>query len=237
MAITLSITQDEINTVLGNFLISVLPAGVSIVAGQINRVPEPSGSDFVEMTPIFQDRFATNNDQYIPALFQGSISGVTLNIASAIVGKVQVGSTIYGPGVSANTVITALGTGIGGVGTYTVNNSQTVGSSELQAGTNVVEQDTEVTIQLDVHGPNSSDNSQIITTLFRDQYATNFFTDAGYDMAPLYVEGPRQMPFVNGEQQVEYRYVVDVVLQVNPIITLPQAAATVFNINGIYDVL
>lgn len=44
-----------------------------------------------------------------------------------------IGTRIYGAGVTAGTTITALGTGTGGTGTYTVNNSQTVASRELMA--------------------------------------------------------------------------------------------------------
>ena len=39
--------------------------------------------------------------------------------------------TITGSGISGGTKVTALGTGTGGVGTYTVNNSQTVGSTTI----------------------------------------------------------------------------------------------------------
>jgi hypothetical protein len=66
----------------------------------------------------------------------GSISGTTLTVTSAspAVGyQIAVGSLIYGVGVAAGTKVTALGTGTGGTGTYTVNNSQTVGSEELVA--------------------------------------------------------------------------------------------------------
>lgn len=44
-----------------------------------------------------------------------------------------IGTKIYGAGITAGTAITALGTGTGGTGTYTVNNSQTVASRELVA--------------------------------------------------------------------------------------------------------
>jgi hypothetical protein len=46
-------------------------------------------------------------------------------------GALRVGQTITGAGVAAGTVITALGTGTGGTGTYAVNNSQTVASGTL----------------------------------------------------------------------------------------------------------
>lgn len=67
--------------------------------------------------------------------FTASISGTTLTVIgpSALVG-LGIGSTISGSGVTAGTVITAVGTGTGGIGTYTVNNSQTVSNTAMTAG-------------------------------------------------------------------------------------------------------
>jgi hypothetical protein len=79
-----------------------------------------------------------------------------------------------------------------------------------------------VTIQLDVHGPNSADNAQIISTLFRSDVAINNFVASGVDVTPLYTGEPRQMPFTNAEQQTETRWIVEVVMQCNPVITSPQ---------------
>ena len=58
--------------------------------------------------------------------FTGSISGATLTVTGVPVGHLQVGSVISGTGVATGTTITALGTGLGGTGTYTVNISQLV---------------------------------------------------------------------------------------------------------------
>lgn len=66
-----------------------------------------------------------------PVAFTGNgyISGTTLTVSTASTGDLQVGSVITGPGVAANTTVTAFGTGHGGTGNYTVSQSQTVGSS------------------------------------------------------------------------------------------------------------
>lgn len=64
----------------------------------------------------------------------GTISGTTLTISSVTFGLLEVGDTITGIGVLPATTITAAITGIGGVGTYTVNNSQSVGPITVQAG-------------------------------------------------------------------------------------------------------
>jgi hypothetical protein len=71
--------------------------------------------------------------------FTGSISGTTLTVAAVSSGTLAVGQLIVGTGVSASppgsnaTYITALGTGTGGAGTYTVNVSQTVSSRAMTA--------------------------------------------------------------------------------------------------------
>jgi hypothetical protein len=61
--------------------------------------------------------------------FSGYISTTTLTVTTANnVHALAVGMAIGGAGVTNGTYITALGSGSGGLGTYTVNNSQTVGS-------------------------------------------------------------------------------------------------------------
>lgn len=63
----------------------------------------------------------------------GEISGTTLTVTSVRLGKLAVGQTISGHGVTAGTTISALGTGTGGTGTYTVSASQTVASCSITA--------------------------------------------------------------------------------------------------------
>ena len=55
-----------------------------------------------------------------------AISGTTLTITTMTTGQVAVGMQVLGAGVTANTFITALGSGAGLTGTYTVSQSQTV---------------------------------------------------------------------------------------------------------------
>ena len=90
------------------------------------------------------------------------------------------------------------------------------------AGTRTDLQPVKVTIQLDVHGPSSADNTQIITTLFRSGYAAQFFAGLAVNVWPLYASEPRQMPFMNGEQQAEERWTMDAVVQANATVTTPQ---------------
>jgi hypothetical protein len=67
------------------------------------------------------------------AIFTGSISSTTLTVTSVLSGTIAVGQAIFGQGMAQNTVITALGTGSGGVGTYTVSDSQTVTSTTINS--------------------------------------------------------------------------------------------------------
>jgi hypothetical protein len=66
-------------------------------------------------------------------IFTASTSGTVLTVSAVASGTIQVGQSISGVGVSAGTIITALGTGTGGAGTYTINNSQTVTSVMMTA--------------------------------------------------------------------------------------------------------
>ena len=75
---------------------------------------------------------------YIPsATFTGSIAGNTLIVTNVTSGVIGLDVTITGSGVSGNTIITGFGTGTGGVGTYNVNNNQTVASTTIIASGNV----------------------------------------------------------------------------------------------------
>ena len=68
------------------------------------------------------------------AVVTGSISGTTLTVTAVTNGVLAVGSFISGTGVTAGTYITALGSGTGGAGTYTVSASQTVSSTTITSG-------------------------------------------------------------------------------------------------------
>ncbi len=158
---SLSLTESASLTALRAFLLSVLPAGIEVIQGQDNRVPEPRHQNFVVMTPILRDRLETNVTTYHDG---------------------------YPDAPSVKSVL----------------------------------QPTRLTVQLDVHGPSGADHTQVITTLFRDPYAVDLFAASGLDLAPLYAGEPRQVPFLNEAQQVETRWSVDLVMQVNPVVTVPQ---------------
>jgi hypothetical protein len=71
------------------------------------------------------------NSAQVNCVFTGSTSGTTLTVSAVSSGTLHAGMTITNSSLSTKTVITALGTGTGGAGTYTISNSQTVGSSTM----------------------------------------------------------------------------------------------------------
>lgn len=174
MSATLSLTETQTITALGNVLTAILPAGFPIIRGEINRVAEPSAADFLVMVPILRERLATNTDTYTDE------------------------PTADPPVGTRNSLVP-----------------------------------TKVTIQLDIHGPSSADNAEMIAALMRDEYATIAFAATGLPIQPLYAEDPRQTPFENAEQQTEFRWTVDIVLQANPVIGTPQDFADVVKITPI----
>jgi hypothetical protein len=79
---------------------------------------------------------AQNNtflDSANQAVVTGSITTTVLTVTAVTSGTLVVGTGITGTGVTAGTTITALLTGTGGVGTYTVSASQTVSSTTITA--------------------------------------------------------------------------------------------------------
>lgn len=227
-----SITQSTLYTDLGNFLVSILPAGVGVLQGQGNRVAEPAANDFVEMTSFGRVRLATNQDTSADCAFTGSITGDVLTITEVSLGKPSAGADLFGVGLASNTVIgEPISVNLDGTGTYNISPSQTVSSRAMACGQLQIVQETEVTVQLDVHGPNSADNAQVISTLFRDQYAVSFFDDQDHGVSPLYADDPKQVPFTNENQQVEQRWVVDAHLQINPAVLVSQQFAQTLSVD------
>ena len=61
--------------------------------------------------------------------------------------------------------------------------------------------------------------SQVLTTLFRDDYGFRFFDE--YGLAPLYCDDGQQMPLVSGEKTWIQRWMMRGVLQTNLAVTVP----------------
>jgi hypothetical protein len=99
--------------------------------------------------------------------FTAAIAGTTLTVTAVAVGTLAVGQTIHGvgtngTGIRASTTITALGTGSGGTGTYTVSGaSQTVTSTTMSVG------------------GSGADETGVWSTTAATAFASPFATDVG----------------------------------------------------------
>jgi hypothetical protein len=169
MSTSISITEDNVLAALRGFLLGIVAAGVEVVYGQDNRVPEPLGDDFLVMTVISQKRLST------------------------------VSSTYTDPGTNP--------------------------------GTRNFSQATQMSVQIDIHGPASADNTAMISTLFNSDYGWYQFKSTGVDIRPLYCDEGRQAPFINGENQFEQRWIINAVLQFNPITAVPQDFIDALEVN------
>jgi hypothetical protein len=90
----------------------------TLVVGQVI-----SGNGITPGTTIATVASATTYTVSAPATsFTGTIAAnsTTLTVTAVTAGKIVVGQTITGGSIPANTTITGLGTGIGGIGTYTL---------------------------------------------------------------------------------------------------------------------
>ena len=84
-----------------------------------------------------QTQYTIGPGGQIGGTITGSISGTTLTVTDVSDGAIALGMTLTGSGVSSGTKLVRFGSGAGGNvnsdGTYTVNISQTVGSTTLSA--------------------------------------------------------------------------------------------------------
>lgn len=228
MIVTLSLTEDAAFTVLRGVLAAILPdmGKANIVLGQINKVPQVKAEDFIVMWPLRRDRIETNVDDYQDTAFTASIAGTVMTVTEVLVGTMAVNRQVFGTDVLDNTKIVApLVVNPDGTGTYTVSPGQTLSSRKLASGVAQLTQPTKMTAQVDVHGPKSADNAQVISTLLRDDYGVNLFDPDVSGVTPLYADDPRQGPYRNEQQQIENRWMVEAVLQINPTVTVPQQFA------------
>lgn len=102
--------------------------------------------------------------------------------------------------------------------------------------TQQVLQSTQADVQLDIHGPSSTDSAQVIATLFRDDYCVQVFIGLGLDMRPLNADDGHQIPFINGEDQYEDRWVMTLSLQADPVVSTNQQFANTLGPVGLIEV-
>lgn len=95
--------------------------------------------------------------------------------------------------------------------------------------TRSAEMGTEYRIQIDCYGPDSSDQSTKICTMFQDMYACDFLLP--YGCQPLSAGDPVQSALINGEENYEQRWMFAAMLQFNPITTVSQEFADILYVN------
>jgi hypothetical protein len=221
------------------------------VQGQNNRVSGPLGPDYIVMTPITMKRLETNIDLYADCAFTAYTDGSsTLTITQMQYGTVIAShqlyptSSILTPAIFINNFLSGTP---GGIGTYILSEPViSLPSQTMASGVMFAMQPTEVCVQIDVYGPNSFANSQIISTLFRDDYAIENFASSDIlpppgwqnipsggtlslpwnSVRPLYADDPVQLSQIFGEMQYEIRWKVDAYLQANMIVTVGQTFAS-----------
>jgi hypothetical protein len=88
-------------------------------------------------------------------------------------------------------------------------------------------QPADLVFQCDVHGPNANSNATAISVTWRDEMGCQLFADksGALDIQPLYAEDPRMVAFQNAESQWEDRWIIDLHLQANVVVTVGQEFA------------
>ena len=76
-----------------------------------------------------------------------------------------------------------------------------------------------ITIQLDFYGAQSAGNAQTVINVLNNGYAFAMF---GERIKPLDAGEPMQIPLISAEKQYVARWKVDVRLQYNPVVNMPQ---------------
>jgi hypothetical protein len=131
--------------IAGNILTASAVTGTLYNGTQVAGTNVPSGAQILnQVLPLIAGetlrgagRYALNvSEQTIAAEAMTGSYGL-LTIGGTVAGTFGVGQPVTGGGTSAGTVITDLGTGTGGAGTYAVNNTQTVGSGALNTSLDV----------------------------------------------------------------------------------------------------
>ncbi|MGC4041417.1 MAG: hypothetical protein QM710_11710 [Flavobacterium sp.] len=132
---------------------SITGTSASVTWGQVASPPLPSTpgySYYVTSAAVNSGAYTTGTSYQIAfvgstdfttvgatasAIVTASITGTTMTVTGVTSGMLAVGQALWGTGITGGTTITAFGTGSGGVGTYTVSASQTVGSTTIKTFT------------------------------------------------------------------------------------------------------
>ena len=148
--------------------------------------------------------------------FTGNISGTTLTVSSVTTGTLYIGSIVTGTGITSGTKITAFGTGSGGVGTYTVNNSQTI-ASQTMGGTpvaytvssvNTTTRQITFTSTVGVSAGSAIYNLRPAGSSYRvfSRYEDDLTAVSSYTPTTWEFQSGYELPFINGAVQSDQDY-------------------------------
>ena len=164
--VTLTVTAVASGTIVSSMPIS----GQDVTPG--TRIVGPgtgtggTGTYFINIPQSRTSRAMTAAPS-ISASFTATISGTTLTVSAITSGSIIEEMTISGDGVTAGTIITGLGTGLGGTGTYTINIPQNVtnATAMIAAAATLATNTANNTIMYSSDGINWNASTQTVLTL------------------------------------------------------------------------
>jgi hypothetical protein len=124
--------------VCGPYVYALTSNFIGTLVGQLNTTTGRVGINDNGINAYIVDgsnRYSWRISTPSSAVFTGSTSGTTLTVTAITNGTIAAGQSLFSVGVTNETVITALGTGTGGIGTYTINLSQTLTSRQMNSTT------------------------------------------------------------------------------------------------------
>lgn len=102
--------------------------------------------------------------------------------------------------------MTPLDIGVLSTNNYTYTNQDSTPGKEVMSHT------SQWRVQLDCYGEGAGDMANIISTVFRSEWACESFSDTGYMVRPVYSTDPRQTYYIDGESQYGERWTIDVTM-------------------------
>jgi len=144
-AIAATTTLSTTASITGNILtVGVLGAGSVQIGAILAGTGVTAGTQVQKQLTGTANGVGTYQVSISQSVSTTTITGSygTMTVSAVASGALAVGQVLSGSGVTAGTVITALGTGTGGTGTYIVSPSQTASSTTVSAGPTVVTYDS-----------------------------------------------------------------------------------------------
>jgi hypothetical protein len=211
--------------------VTAITSGALLIGAVLSGLKVASGTRITEQLSGLAGGVGTYRvsiSQTTPSTGIAAAAGVmTVSAMATGSGPISVGAVLSGVGLADGTVITALDTGTGGIGTYVVTPGQAIAPQTLSAGFRGTTQNSEITVQVDFHSidGSSADMAQTLSTTFRDPMAVDFFAALAPPLnrvAPFFADDPKLAPFRNENQQFEWRWICECSMQVNQIVGIDQ---------------